>query len=334
MLKTPGGRPPRPRSHAKYARRLVAALTVPVLLFTAAACGSDDDDKDAAVAKVSGEFGKKPKISVPKDAEPASKAVVSTITEGDGAKVVKGDFVRMDSALESMKDGKNLGDSWATSTDKKAPRQQIIQQMGQPGVLPSAVADAVVGKKVGSRVSVEGTAEALVGNLGPDAAIKPTDGLVWVLDVVGASKVEKEAEAKGEPAKPGEGMPKVEIASKKAAKITIPKGVKAPKELKQQVLSKGDGPKVEAGDGLIAQYTGVKWEDGEKFDSSWDHGGATSFQIGTGAVVEGWDKALVGKRVGDRVLIVIPPEMGYANNPQSGLDKNTLVFSVDIVGKV
>lgn len=111
----------------------------------------------------------------------------------------------------------------------------------------------------------------------------------------------------------------------------MPKGKKAPTELKQQVLIKGKGKEIKKGDALVAQYTGVKWEDGKKFDSSWDHGGATTFQIGTGSVVKGWDDALVGKHVGDRVEIVIPPKLGYGSQPQSELAKNTLVFSVDIV---
>jgi FKBP-type peptidyl-prolyl cis-trans isomerase len=146
--------------------------------------------------------------------------------------------------------------------------------------------------------------------------------------------VDKSSEAEGDQADPDSGMPTVAAEPKKAAVITVPKGEKAPADLKEQVLIKGKGPKVEAGQGLIAQYTGVKWEDGKKFDSSWDHGGATAFQIGTGSVVQGWDKALVGKNVGDRVLIVIPPKLGYGSQPQSELGKSTLVFSVDIVGTV
>ena len=48
----------------------------------------------------------------------------------------------------------------------------------------------------------------------------------------------------------------------------------------------------------------------------------------------GWDKGLVGKHVGDRVLLVIPPSLGYGASPQSELAKNTLVFTVDILGTV
>ncbi|MEV4434348.1 FKBP-type peptidyl-prolyl cis-trans isomerase [Streptomyces sp. NPDC049585] len=331
-------------NHTKNARRLAAALAVPVLLLTAAACGSEEKSSDAKVT-VQGKFGEKPEISVPKDAKPSDKMVVTVLTEGSGATAEKTSFVRLDFAGQTMKDNKPLGGTWATQEKSGAsasasaaagPRRQLVTQLGQPSQeMPAKVLEAVVGKKAGSRIEVEGTAKALIGDqLNPQSGVSPEDGLVWVIDVVGAQKVDTKSEAKGEQAKPEAGMPEVKAEPQKAATITIPSGEKPPTDLKEQVLIKGTGPEIKAGDGLIAQYTGVKWEDGKKFDSSWDHAGATAFQIGTGSVVQGWDKGLVGKHVGDRVELVIPPKFGYEGQPQSGLDKNTLVFVVDIVGKV
>ncbi|MFK0292321.1 FKBP-type peptidyl-prolyl cis-trans isomerase [Streptomyces sp. NPDC090442] len=338
MLNSSGGRFPRP--FATHTRRAAAAaLAVPVLLLTAA-CGSDSGSGSGdAVAKVTGAAGAKPTISVPKDAKPADKAVTKTLIEGKGATVNKGDLVRLDFSAQTMK-GQNLGSSWTPQPGAKpgAARTQVVtevtDQMTQQ-MLPPKVLTEAAGQKVGGRFEVEGTAKALIGEgLNPQSGIKPEDGLVWVVDVVGAKKVDKKAKAEGTQAAPEDGMPEVKAADDKAATITVPKGEKAPTDLKQQVLIKGKGPEVKAGDGLIAQYTGVKWEDGKKFDSSWDHGGATAFQIGTGQVVQGWDKALVGKHVGDRVEIVIPPKLGYGASPEHQLAKNTLVFVVDIVGTV
>ncbi|MFF4406975.1 FKBP-type peptidyl-prolyl cis-trans isomerase [Streptomyces sp. NPDC001262] len=324
-------------NHTKNTRRLAAALAVPVLLLAAAACGGDGGGSSDAKVTVEGKFGEQPKISTPKGAKPSDKLVVKTLTEGTGDKAEKGSYVRLDFAGQTMKDDKPLGGTWTTQDKSgKGPRRQMVQQLGQPSQeMPAKVLDAVVGQKAGSRIEVEGTAKALIGDqLNPQAGVKPEDGLVWVIDVVGAQKVDSKSEAKGEQAKPEEGMPEVKPNSQKAADISIPKDTKPPTDLKQQVLIKGNGPEIKAGDGLIAQYTGVKWEDGQKFDSSWDHSGATAFQIGTGSVVQGWDQGLVGKHVGDRVELVIPPKLGYEGQAQSGLDKNTLVFVVDIVGKV
>ena len=52
-------------------------------------------------------------------------------------------------------------------------------------------------------------------------------------------------------------------------------------------------------------------------------------------VIEGWVRALVGERVGSRVLLVIPPKLGYGakGNADAGiLGSDTLVFVVDILG--
>ncbi|MFI8895914.1 FKBP-type peptidyl-prolyl cis-trans isomerase [Streptomyces paradoxus] len=320
-------------------RRVAALLAVPALLFTAA-CGSDDGnngDTAGGVAEIKGKVGAKPEISVPKDGKPSDKTVVKTVSAGSGAPIKGSDFVRLDWTVEKWGGGQELGGTWAApATGDKAPRRQSIEQIGKPSQqLPEKVLDAVKGKKPGSRILVQGTAGDLIGqSLNTSSGISAKDVLIWVVDPVGAASVDAKAEAKGEQAPSEPGMPEVKSPSQKAAVITIPKGEKAPKDLKEQVLIKGDGKKVEAGQGLIAQYTGVKWEDGKKFDSSWDHGGATAFQIGNGSVVAGWDKGLVGKRVGDRVLLVIPPSLGYGANPQSELAKNTLVFTVDILGTV
>jgi FKBP-type peptidyl-prolyl cis-trans isomerase len=340
-------------NHTKNKRRLAVALAVPALLLSAVACGSSDkgggggDNQSGSkpVVKVTGAFGAQPKITTPKGAKPPAKLLATTLVEGKGAKVTASNFVRLDFEGQTMKDGQSLGGTWSAQAQGQSapngPRPQLVSQLNELGIqqssqrIPAKVLEAVVGQKTGSRVEVEGTAAALIGaGLNPDSGIKATDGLVWVVDVVNSATVDVKAEAKGTQAAPNAGLPTVKAPSQKAAEITIPKGEKAPKELEQQVLIKGTGAEIKAGEGLIGQYTGVKWEDGKKFDSSWDHGGAIGFQIGTGSVVAGWDKGLAGKHVGDRVELVIPPKDAYGAAQGNELQKNTLVFVVDIIGKV
>ena len=116
-----------------------------------------------------------------------------------------------------------------------------------------------------------------------------------------------------------------------APEITVPGG-DPPTELLSDVVVEGDGDTVAAGDLLLADYTGVLWDDGEEFDSSWSRGTPNAFGIGLGAVIEGWDTGLVGASVGDRVLLVIPPELGYGEQGSPGGIPGgaTLVFAVDI----
>ena len=108
------------------------------------------------------------------------------------------------------------------------------------------------------------------------------------------------------------------------------------KSLVTEVLSQGDGPEVKKGELLTAHYLGQIWRDNKVFDNSFDRGAPASFPIGVGGVIPGWDEALVGKKVGSRVLLSIPPEKGYGpqgGNANAGITKDdTLIFVVDLVG--
>ena len=115
--------------------------------------------------------------------------------------------------------------------------------------------------------------------------------------------------------------------------ITFPAG-DAPEGLQVKVLVQGDGQEVAAGDNIVVHYLGQSWGGGV-FDNSYDRGATIDFPIGLGAVIGGWDQGLVGQLVGSRVLLSIPPELGYGQRgvPQAGIGPGaTLVFVVDIVG--
>ncbi|RKS80107.1 peptidylprolyl isomerase [Motilibacter peucedani] len=101
-----------------------------------------------------------------------------------------------------------------------------------------------------------------------------------------------------------------------------------------KVVTPGTGAVVKAGDILDADYLGQVWG-GKVFDNSYDKGTGAAFPIGTGKVISGWDRTLVGLKAGSRVLLSIPPSEGYGSGGQSeagikGTD--TIVFVVDIVG--
>ena len=108
----------------------------------------------------------------------------------------------------------------------------------------------------------------------------------------------------------------------------------APHGLAVDVLVQGDGEIVEAGDDIEVNYLGQVWG-GKVFDNSYDRRSSISFGIGVGQVIAGWDEALVGRAVGSRVLVSIPPRLGYGDRgmPQAGIGgTDTLVFVVDVVG--
>jgi peptidylprolyl isomerase len=107
------------------------------------------------------------------------------------------------------------------------------------------------------------------------------------------------------------------------------------KSLVTEVLKEGDGAEVQKGQLLVAHYLGQIWRDGKVFDNSYDRKAPASFPIGVGKVVTGWDEGLVGKKVGSRILLSIPPDKGYKEqgNKEAGIEgTDTLIFVVDIVG--
>ncbi|HMO10980.1 MAG TPA: FKBP-type peptidyl-prolyl cis-trans isomerase [Actinotalea sp.] len=108
----------------------------------------------------------------------------------------------------------------------------------------------------------------------------------------------------------------------------------APDDLAVEVLVQGSGDTVQAGDTIEVNYYGQIWN-GRMFDNSYDRGASIDFPIGVGAVIGGWDDGLVGQLVGSRVLLSIPPHLGYGPRgmPAAGIGgDDTLVFVVDVLG--
>ena len=98
-------------------------------------------------------------------------------------------------------------------------------------------------------------------------------------------------------------------------------------------LIKGEGPEVTSGQTIMVNYLGQVYGGDKPFDASYPK---EPYQtgIGVGAVVKGWDDGLVGQTVGSRVLLAIPPKLGYgeAGNEDAGISgTDTLYFVVDIL---
>lgn len=66
---------------------------------------------------------------------------------------------------------------------------------------------------------------------------------------------------------------------------------------------------VEKGKVVAVHYTG-KLTDGEMFDSS-EGKDPLRFQVGSGQIIPGFESAIMGKNIGDKVTININPEEAY-----------------------
>lgn len=102
-------------------------------------------------------------------------------------------------------------------------------------------------------------------------------------------------------------------------------------ELQVYTLAEGSGSLSKNGDTLSVHYIGVL-PDGTVFDSSRERGAPFTFTLGEGLVIRGWEEGLVNRRAGDRLLIAIPPEMGYGSRAVGNIPPNaTLIFDVEVI---
>lgn len=130
-----------------------------------------------------------------------------------------------------------------------------------------------------------------------------------------------------------DGFPAITAGAKFGEKPTLSEGAgKPPKELKTRVVSQGDGATLKNGDAIQVNYLGQAWDSDKPFDNSFDRQQPFDLTLGAGMVIQGWDKGLVGQKVGSRVQLVIPPDLGYGAQGQGEIKPNaTLVFVVDIL---
>ena len=95
-------------------------------------------------------------------------------------------------------------------------------------------------------------------------------------------------------------------------------------------------PALLSGETVITQFTGVLWRTGAVFDSSWLQREPQAFVLGSSQVIPGWERGLADQRVGSRVLLVIPPGLGYgtSGNPPLIRGTDTLVYVIDILAAI
>ena len=310
-------------------RQIIYAVAGVVVVVALVGVGVWWETRPAPSVKFKGAFGKAPSVSVPK-AKPAAKESVKELIHGTGPKVGASDFV-----VAHL-----MGYQWApkgvhkellnTFKSNKPAAGTANQLTGLP-----ALDKRIAGRTQGTRLEVTLPYKSVGDQVAQALKLGTGDDLVLAVDVVGAYG--KTASVQGTQKKIDAKLPQVTPgAPGQAPTIKIPEG-SPPKSLRTETLIEGTGKAVAKGQTLIGQYDGVLWRTGKEFDSSYKHGAPAGFPIGVGQVIPGWDKALVGKKIGSRVLLVVPPKEGYGStgSPQAGIKgTDTLVFVVDVLGAV
>ena len=102
--------------------------------------------------------------------------------------------------------------------------------------------------------------------------------------------------------------------------------------LQYEVITEGSGKTPTEKDTVKAHYNGTLVT-GEKFDSSYDRGQPAEFPVS--GVIKGWTEALQMMKVGSKLKLYIPPELGYGESPRPGIPANSvLVFDVELLDVV
>lgn len=103
------------------------------------------------------------------------------------------------------------------------------------------------------------------------------------------------------------------------------------------VLSKGTGAQAEKGKTVSVHYTGYlsnQGKCGQVFDSSVERGEPIEFPLGQGYVIKGWDEGIALMKVGDKMRLIIPADLGYGAAGAGGVipPNATLIFDVELMG--
>ena|SRR6185503_7899479 len=96
------------------------------------------------------------------------------------------------------------------------------------------------------------------------------------------------------------------------------------------------GEVAKEGDEVSMNYTG-RLQNGTVFDSNVDpkfnHVEPFVFTLGAGQVIAGWDKGIVGMKVGEKKTLTIPPADAYKERGVPGVipPNSTLIFEVELI---
>ena len=240
--------------------------------------------------------GGKPEV-VPEGDTPLELGIEDLIV-GEGRAAEPGDMLSMHYVGVLHENGEQFDASWdrGATFDFTLGLGQVIQGWD----------DGIVGMQPGGRRVLSIPATQAYGEV-DRGGIPANSALIFVVDLVSVT----------------EGIPLPDPPENAPAPVT---------ELEVTVLVEGEGPELVSGDVIEAHAQIVLQTTGELFFSSYAQGVPISFALGVDQTVPAWDQELIGRRVGDVIRMVIPPELGIAD-PSIPTDA-TIVSEMEIVGVV
>lgn len=305
-------------------RRLPALLLPLVLATTLVACGDDDSGDDSSGSgalngvKVEGEIGSAPDVKWDEKLD-VDSIETTVVTKGDGEEVEEGDQVQTNIWV-----GNGFTEKQAYSSYDKGGQAETVTASAD---LSPVFKDAIVGQTIGSRVAVTAPAEEAFGPSGnPQMGIGNKDSVLIIVDLMEMFEPPKPKDVP-QSQMPGLVLKKGEPVGFDFAGIAKPK---PDADLQRSVIKKGTGEKVTSDMTIKADYLGAVYNGKKPFDESYSKGQPIELPLSN--FVKGWTYGLSGLEVGSRVLLAIPPELGYGAQGSGNIPANsTLYFVVDII---
>ena len=323
---------------------VLAAVTASLLLLSGCApeqapvlAGSLDPLVDGCAP--SGEVVENLVVSTDRDIAPDveydAPIVVGTterlvVVEGDGEVVEEQDQVLISYALYNGGTGDMLGHLGYDGEDP------VPFPVDSASPVLAGISYTLLCSTVGSRVvGVIPAAQAYGEEGAPQFGLEPGAPVIFVADIQSIQPPPEPPLERltGVLKEAPEGFPEITYAMSGEPTVSVDTS-SVSRDYQMFRVIDGDGPEVFAGATAIVHYQGINMNTGEVFDSSWSRGEPSPFP--TSGVIPGFRDGLVGQKVGSRVLIIIPPALGYG--PQGGVPEkgispdDTIFFVVDILG--
>lgn len=317
-------------------RTRVGALLTGALLLLAplSACGGKSSGSSSSGGKgldavtVTGSFGADPQVKW-NDKATTKTTQTKVLIAGTGPKVTigsnalfnvwLGNGTTKQAVLSTFPGSKLTGGAPAQPTQAMVSSQMF-----------KALQVGLENQAVGSRVLVVAPPADAFGTTGnPQLKIGAADDVVFVIDVVSDLKP-----LTGTSGSQPSWAPKVVESGLKYPTALDFKGVAKPDgSYRQTTLIQGTGATVKPGMTIWVRYLGQVYGAAKPFNQTYA-GDPFSTVLKGNTLIHGWVRGLQGQKVGSRVLLQIPPKLGYGpkGNKQAGIKgTDTLYFVIDLL---